>query len=59
MFKARSQNSKKACLNSALKKWADALRAARKALNLKGFVPMGGKTAQGKAFYAKAKSLVK
>merc|ERR1711941_121899 len=51
--------SKKAYANSAIKKWADAMKAARKALNLKGFVPMGGKTAQGKALYAKAKSLLK
>merc|ERR1712014_326785 len=47
--KSRSQNSKKAYANSAIKKWAEAMKAARKALNLKGFVPMGGKTAQGKA----------
>merc|ERR1740129_2418465 len=57
--KSRSQNSKKAYANSAIKKWAEAMKAARKALNLKGFVPMGGKTAQGKALYAKAKSLLK
>merc|ERR1712007_61388 len=57
--KARSQISKKAYANSAIKKWADAMKAARKALNLKGFVPMGGKTAQGKALLAKAKSLLK
>merc|ERR1712113_1123738 len=55
--KSRSQNSKKNYANSAIKKWADAMKAARKALNLKGFVPMGGKTAQGKSLYAKAKSL--
>merc|ERR1711870_214509 len=52
--KSRSQNSKKAYANSAIKKWAEAMKAARK-----GFVPMGGKTAQGKALYAKAKSLLK
>merc|ERR1712217_790814 len=57
--KSRSKNSKKNYANSAIKKWADAMKAARKALNLKGFVPMGGKTAQGKALYAKAKSLLK
>merc|ERR1712217_424327 len=57
--KAQSQKMKKAYANSALKKWVDATKAARKALNLKGFVPMGGKTPQGKALYAKAKSLLK
>merc|ERR1739848_279938 len=57
--KAASARAKKSFANSALKKWSDATKAARKALNLKGFVPMGGKTAQGKALYAKAKSLLK
>merc|ERR1712217_766996 len=57
--KARSANSKKAFANSPLKKWADAVKAARKALNLKGFVAVGGKSAQGKALYAKAKTLLK
>merc|ERR1739836_17805 len=39
--KAASARAKKSFANSALKKWADATKAARKALNLKGFVPMG------------------
>merc|ERR1711992_337595 len=38
---------------------ADACKAARKALNLTGFVPIGGKSATGKALYAKAKALLK
>merc|ERR1712061_546299 len=38
--------------------WAKATKAARKALGIKGFCPVGGKTAQGKALYAKAKSLL-
>merc|ERR1712060_957606 len=33
-------------------------KKARKALGLTGFVPMGGKTAAGKALLAKAKSLM-
>merc|ERR1711920_258451 len=57
--KKASARSKKNFANSALKAWCDATKAARKALNLKGFVPVGGKTAQGKALYAKAKSLLK
>merc|ERR550537_1410007 len=36
--------------------WIQSLSKARKALNLKGFVPVNGKSAQGKALYAKAKS---
>merc|ERR1712157_504162 len=50
--------AKKAYASSSIKKWAEACKAARKALGLKGFVPMGGKTAAGKALYAKAKSLL-
>merc|ERR1711953_1403620 len=57
--KAASARAKKNFGNSALKAWCEATRAARKALNLKGFVPVGGKTATGKALYAKAKSLLK
>ena len=41
-----------------MKKWADATKAARKALGLVGFVPVGRKTVAGKALYAKAKSLM-
>merc|ERR1719411_2053518 len=57
--KAASARAKKNFGNSALKAWCEATKAARKALNLKGFVPVGGKTATGKALYAKAKSLIK
>merc|ERR1712080_631808 len=42
-----------------IKGWTLACQKARKALGLKGFVPCGGKTAQGKAFLAKAKSFYK
>eukprot|EP00972_Heterocapsa_arctica_P072723 10735536-Heterocapsa_arctica.AAC.1 len=37
--------------------WTKACQAAKKALGLKGFVPCGGKSAQGKALYAKAKAI--
>ncbi len=37
--------------------WAECVFAARKALNLKGFVAINGKLAEGKALYAKAKAL--
>jgi len=56
--KARSANAKKAFGGSSFKKWADATKAARKALNLTGFVAVGGKSAQGKALYVKAKSIM-
>merc|ERR1712014_298884 len=56
--KAASARAKKAFAASPLKKWMEACRAARQALNIKGFVPCGGKTAQGKALYAKTKSIL-
>merc|ERR1719458_2185802 len=39
--------------------WGAAMSKARKALGIKGFVPCGGKTAAGKALYAKVKSFYK
>merc|ERR1712085_187152 len=50
--------SKKAS-GSAFQKWTKACQAARKELGLKGMVLMGGKTAQGRALYAKTKALYK
>merc|ERR1719362_1582781 len=57
--KARSALAKKNFNTSGLKAWCDAVKAARKALNLSGFVAVGGKSATGKALYAKAKALLK
>merc|ERR1719488_59408 len=37
--------------------WTKAVKAARKALQVTGFVAINGKTPQGKALYAKAKAL--
>merc|ERR1719418_21820 len=56
--KAASARAKKAYAASPLKKWADACKQARKQLKVTGFVPCGGKTAQGKALYAKTKSIL-
>merc|ERR1740120_518663 len=36
--------------------WNKAVQTARKELGIKGFCAVGGKSAQGKALYAKAKS---
>merc|ERR1712151_763286 len=41
-----------------IESWAKAVKKAREALNLKGFVAVGGKTGQGKALYAKAKAFL-
>merc|ERR1711877_19023 len=56
--KKASAASKKRFATSALKKWCDACKKARKELGIKGFCPVGGNTAQGKALYAKVKSLL-
>merc|ERR1719291_1465596 len=56
--KKASARAKRAYANSGIKKWADAVKAARKALGLTGFVAIGGKSAAGKALYAKAQSLL-
>merc|ERR1719208_221553 len=55
--KAMSARGKKNWANSALKKWIDAVKQARKALGITGFCAVNGKTAQGKAVYAKAKAI--
>merc|ERR1719512_707408 len=56
--KAASARAKKAYAASPLKKWAEACRQARKELRISGFVAVGGKTAQGKALYAKVKGIL-
>merc|ERR1712176_903389 len=56
--KAASACAKKNWAQSALKKWIDAVKQARKQLGVKGFCAVNGKTAQGKALYAKAKAIL-
>merc|ERR1712176_257907 len=56
--KAASAWGKKNWATSALKKWNDAVKLARKQLNITGFCAVNGKTAQGKALFAKAKSIL-
>merc|ERR1712110_1122548 len=55
--KASSASGKKRYAGSKAQAWAKACSKARKELNIKGFVPFGGKTAAGKALYAKAKAI--
>merc|ERR1712194_141708 len=57
--KKASDCAKKRFAGSAFQKWTKACQAARKELGLKGMVIMGGKTAQGRALYAKTKALYK
>ena len=42
---------------SNIKGWFTAVQQAKKALGVSGFVAINGKTAQGKALYAKAKAM--
>merc|ERR1712241_939408 len=56
--KAASARGKKNWAQSALKKWIDAVKQARKQLGVTGFCAVNGKTAQGKALYAKAKAIL-
>merc|ERR1719220_1526198 len=52
--KARSALARKQWASSAMKKWCDAVRQARKELGITGFCAVNGKTAQGKAVYVNA-----
>merc|ERR1719436_127759 len=56
--KQASAASKKRFAASGAKKWLDACKQARKQLNITGFCAVGGKTARGKALYAKVKSIL-
>merc|ERR1719203_2237611 len=56
--KSASARSKKIFASSALKRSSDATQQARKALGLTGFVAIGGSSTEGKALYAKVKSMV-
>merc|ERR1719480_247200 len=56
--KAASARGKKNWAQSALKKWNDAVKQARKQLGVTGFCAVNGKTATGKAVYAKAKAIL-
>merc|ERR1719221_31424 len=54
----KSSARAKRAYSSTIKAWADACKAARKALGVTGFVPIGGKSAAGRALYAKANSIL-
>merc|ERR1712187_399883 len=50
--------SRKRSAFSARRAWPKAVQQARKALSVKGFIAINGKSAEGKALYAKAKSII-
>merc|ERR1712038_1769025 len=56
--KKMSAASKKKWATSKLKAWVVATKKARKELGITGFCAIGGSSAQGKALYAKVKSLL-
>merc|ERR1719412_1909726 len=53
---ARAKNSKS---GKKIAAWGLATKAARKALGIKGFCPVGGKSSQGRALLAKVRSIYK
>merc|ERR1719421_567838 len=55
--KKAQANGKKAY--KRISKWTAAVQKARKALNIKGFQAVGGKSAKGQALLKKARSLYK
>merc|ERR1719167_1913038 len=57
--KKASIRAKKAYQKNGLAKWTKAVQQAKKALGIKGFQIIGGKTAKGQAFLKKARSLYK
>ena len=54
--KARSLASKR-LLSKTVGKWSKAVVAARKELGITGFLPVGGKSAQGQALLARARAI--
>merc|ERR1712050_491287 len=56
--KKASAAARKKAANSGFSAWGKAVGKARKELGLKGFVAIGGKSASGKALYAKAKAIL-
>merc|ERR1719336_57548 len=55
--KSKSAQGRRNWASSALKRWIDAVKQARKELKITGFCAVNGKTATGKAVYAKAKAI--
>lgn len=55
--KKASASGLKRFQGSKFEQWTKAVAAARKALSIRGFVALNGRTLQGKALYAKAKTI--
>merc|ERR1719228_1949023 len=57
--KKRSAAGKKLYQKNGLGKWTKAVQAAKKAMGIKGFQAIGGKSSKGQALLKKARSLYK
>merc|ERR1719474_2639621 len=57
--KKASEAGKRTFRRNGIDKFAAAVKNARKALGIKGFVPIGGKTSRGQALLKKARSIYK
>jgi len=55
--KKKSAQGKKVYQQNGLAKWTKAVQAARKSMNLKGFVAVGGKSAKGQELLKKARAI--
>ena len=54
---SKKMHAKGKAIQKFAQRWLDSVMTARKELGIKGFCAVGGKSAQGKALYAKAKAL--
>ncbi|CAE7903121.1 unnamed protein product, partial [Symbiodinium sp. KB8] len=52
---SKKMHAKGKTIQKFVQRWLDSVMTARKELGIKGFCAVGGKSAQGKALYAKAK----
>ena len=58
-YKSKKQQASGKKKNSFRGKWAKAMKKARKELKLEGFVPVGGKTKDGKALLKRIRLIMK
>ena len=54
---SKKMHAKGKSIQKFVQNWLNAVMTARKELGIKGFCAVGGKSAQGKALYAKAKAI--
>ena len=57
-YKSKRQQASGKKKNSFRAKWAKAMKKARKELGLEGFVPVGGKTREGKALLKRIRQIM-